>query len=376
MQQSLRFVGLDCHADTIEIAIAEAGRQPAQRLGRVANDAAAVLKQLRRLGRKEQLVICYEAGPTGFGLCRHLRQQGDNCVVVAPSLVPHKPGQRVKTDRRDAAQLAHFLRSGDLTTITVPDEATEAMRDLVRARDDARKAERAARHQLQKFLLRHDRHYGGGTNWTVRHREWIGQQTFVHDAQRRVLLDYLHTVQTAAQRVAALTKDIEAVVVGWHGAPLVAALQACRGVDLLVAVTTVAELGDLRRFASPRQLMAYLGVVPSEHSSGQRRRQGGITKTGNGHVRRVLTEAAWAYRFPARLSKRLAQRNRDLPPAVQAIAWKAQQRLCRKFHVLTQKGKPVKVVVTAIARELVGYLWAIAHAMPVATAGASAGASR
>ena len=280
---------------------------------------------------------------------------------MAPSLVPTQAGQRVKTVRRDAAKLAHFYRSGDLTTVCVPEPQTEAIRDLTRAREDAKKAERAARHQLQKFLLRHGKRWEGKSSWTDKHLRWIAGQQFEHEAQKRVLLDYFHTIEQATERVGHLTASIEELVHSSSLAPLIRALQACRGVDLVVAATVAAELGDLTRFETASQLMAYLGLVPSEHSSGQSRRQGPITRTGNGHVRRVLVEAAWSYRFPARMSRRIKKRNEGVAEGVRQIAWKAQRRLCGKTRRLLTRGKPKNQVIVAVARELAGFLWAIAR---------------
>jgi transposase len=356
--QTVRFVGLDVHADSIAIAVAEPGRGEPGYLATIPNDCALLLKRLRRLG---PVRCCYEAGPTGFGLQRVLSGEGIDCVVVAPSLVPTRAGDRVKTDRRDAVRLARFLRSGDLTEIYVPDEATEAMRDLERARDDAKKAERSARHQLGKFLLRHGRRYGGKTAWTKTHLEWIRAQHFGQESQQRVLEDYLRTVQDQGERVARLTASIVELVETWSLRPLVKALQALRGINVISGTVLAAELGDLRRFASAPKLMGYIGLVPSEHSSGEGRQLGGITHAGNGHVRRILVEAAWAYRFRPRQSRAIADRSAEVAPGVRRIAWRAQERLCAKFRRLTARGKNTQRTVTAIARELAGFVWAIAR---------------
>lgn len=283
-------------------------------------------------------------------------------MVVAPSLVPKQVGSRVKTDRRDAVKLARFLRSGDLTEVAVPDQATEAMRDLERARDDAKNVERSARHQLGKFLLRHGRIYQGKTAWNGTHLEWIRKQRFGHEAQERVLTDYLHAVEQSAERVEKLTKDIEELVEGWSLKPLVKSLQALRGVRLVTAVIIAAELGDLSRFASAPKLMAYLGLVPSEHSSGESKKRGHITRTGNSHVRRVLVEAAWAYRFRASLSKAIRERGEGVPRPIREIAWKAQERLHRRYARMSGRGMCKQKTVTAIARELAGFVWAIGQA--------------
>lgn len=354
--ENVRFVGLDVHADSIAIAVADPGRGEPGLLATIPNDTVLLLKRLRRLGAVK---CCYEAGPTGFGLHRALTAAGVDCVVVAPSLVPTKAGDRVKTDGRDAVKLARFLRSGDLTAVCVPDEATEAMRDLERARDDARKAERAARHQLQKFLLRHGRRSPVKTAWSQRHLEWIRKQHFAYPAQEAVLVDYLKTVEDLGERVTRLTKSIVDQVENWSQKPLVKALQALRGVSLISAAIIVAELGDIARFQTAPQLMAYLGLVPSESSSGETRRQGRITRTGNGHVRRILTEAAWAYRFRPGESRAIRARGQGVSDQVKGIAWRAQVRLCGRYRTLTARGKNKNRTIIAIARELAGFIWAI-----------------
>ena len=359
--EKLRFVGLDVHKDSIAIAVAEADGSIPELVATVPGETKAVLKQLRRLGSVGQLRCCYEAGPTGLGLYRALTAAGISCVVVAPSLVPHKSGDRVKTDSRDAVKLARFLRSGDLTPIHVLDEASEAMRDLERARDDAKNAERTARHQLSKFLLRHGRTYTGKTAWTKAHMEWIRSQHFGQEAHNRVLPEYVRAVEEACARVERLTKDIMELVETWHLKPLVKAMQTLRGVRVLTAVILAAELGDIARFATAPQLMAFVGLVPSEHSSGGTQKRGSITRTGNGHVRRVLTEAAWAYRYRPAVSQAIRQRSDEASPEVQAIAWKAQGRLNGRYQRMTARGKNKQQTVTAVARELVGFVWAIAR---------------
>jgi transposase len=360
--KTLRCVGLDVHKDSIAIAVAEAEGGEPSLVGTIPNDTRLLLKQLKRLGKGNRLRCCYEAGPTGYGLHRDLNAAGVSCIVVAPSLVPKQVGSRVKTDRRDAVKLARFLRSGDLTSVAVPDPATEAMRDLERAREDAKNVERVARHQLGKFLLRHGRIYPGKTNWTRTHLEWIRKQRFEHEAQQRVLTDYLHTVEQSAERVEQLTHDIAELVETWRLAPLVKSLQALRGVQMMTAVIIAAELGDLSRFESAPKLMAYLGLVPSEHSSGESRQRGHITRTGNGHVRRVLVEAAWAYRFRASLSSAIRERSEGVPRPIKEIAWRAQQRLHRRYARMSVRGMCKQKTVTAIARELAGFVWAIGQA--------------
>lgn len=354
--EKVRFVGLDVHSQSIAIAVGESDGGMPEDLATIPNDTALLLKRLRKLG---PLKCCYEAGPTGFGLYRDLRAAGVDCVVVAPSLVPVQSGDRVKTDRRDAIKLARFLRSGDLTPIYVPDQGTEAMRDLERSRDDAKKAERVARQQLGKFLLRQGRRYEGKSTWTTEHLRWVRTQQFEHEAQQRVLVDYLKTVEDASTRVAQLTKDIAELIDSWSLAPLVKALQAFRGIQLVNATIIAAELGDLTRFKSAPELMGYLGLVPSEHSSGESKRRGRITRTGNGHVRRALVEAAWAYRYRPSMSFEIRKRNEGVAPGVKKIAWKAQHRLHGRYQKLMSRGKTKQKTIVAVARELAGFLWSL-----------------
>jgi transposase len=358
---TIRFVGLDVHRDSIAIAVAQRDGQPAESLGTVPNDVPGLIRRLQRLGPVESLRCCYEAGPTGFGLCRRLNKIGIACEVIAPSLVPVQPGARVKTDRRDARNLAHYLRSGDLTSIYVHDPITEAIRDLERSRDDAKRAERSARQQLSKFLLRHERWFTGKSTWGPAHQAWLARQGFDQPAQQDVMNDYREAVEMATARVARLTRRMAERVATWEKAALVTALQALRGVEMVSAVTLVAEVGDFRRFSSASELMSFVGLVPSEHSSGGSRRQGRITRTGNGHVRRILVEAAWHYQRQPRMSKAIRARNDRVSGPVRVIAWKAQQRLHKRLLRLKEKGKPATRAVTAVARELVGFVWAIAR---------------
>lgn len=361
--EDITYVGLDVHKATVSVSLAESGRGgEVRQVGVVANRPEVLRKMVARLAKGDRrLSFCYEAGPCGYGLQRVLAGDGHDCIVVAPSLIPMKPGDRVKTDRRDATTLAKLHRAGELTPIWVPDAAHEAMRDLVRARATAVRVLGKARQHLQSFLLRHEKAYHGARAWTVAHRRWLTTVRFDHPAQQIVLQDYIDAVQDAEARCERLTRQIEELLPAWAMAPVVAALQAMRGVALLVAVTVVAEVGDFRRFANPRQLMAYLGLVPSEHSSGGTVRRGGITKAGNALARRVLIEGAWTYRMPARVSRKLYDRLEALPAAVRNIAWKAQVRLCARYRRLAAAGKPTVVVTTAIAREMVGFIWAIAR---------------
>ena len=362
MEQPITYVGLDIHKDTIAVALAEAGkRSEVREYGKITNSPAAVKALVAKLGRgSHELRFCYEAGPCGYGIHRQLSTTGHGCVVVAPSLIPRKPGDRIKTDRRDAINLAKLHRAGELTAVWVPDRAHEAIRDLVRARLAAVRSLRQARQQLSGFLLRHGHHYNRPA-WTLMHRRWLAGLSFEQAVHHIVLEDCIAAVEAATARRDRLEAHIGAVLPDWSLAPVVRALQALRGMALVGAATLVAELGDITRFANPRQLMAYLGLVPSEHSSGGTRHQGGITKAGNGAARRMLIEAAWSYRFPARISREQLLRQERLAKPVRDTAWKAQERLCRRYRILARAGKPPTVVTVAIARELAGFVWAIAR---------------
>lgn len=358
------YIGLDVHKESIAVAVARAGREAPVSRGEIANRPKALVKLVERLNREfggEVLRFGYEAGPCGYGLYRQLLGLGQDCQVVAPSLIPRKPGERIKTDRRDACKLAGALRSGDLTAVWVPDEEQEALRDLTRARDDLKAQERKARQQLNAFVLRHGHAWPSNkTRWTQRHYGWLESLIFSHDWQYVVLQEYLDAVQAASQRVVDIGAQMQRVLPQWSLAPVVDSLVALRGIDTLAAMVLLAELGDISRFDSPRQLMAYLGLVPSEHSSGARRRQGPITKTGNRHARRMLVESAWSYRFPARQTAHLKRKAARASEPAKAIAWRAQKRLCGRYRTLIQAGKNTKQTTVAIARELVGFIWDIA----------------
>lgn len=357
------FVGIDTAKARNAVAVAEGGREGELRyLGEFDNTPDAAAKLIRKLaGRYETLHICYEAGPTGYGLYRQILALGHDCLVVAPSLVPRRPGDRVKTNRRDALSLARLLRAGELTAVWVPDETHEAIRDLVRTRSMAVEDYRRKRQHVTSFLLRHGRSYEGKTSWRGRHKRWLDGQNFDHPAQRLAFQEMLNAVQATVERLDRLEAALIEIVPDWTMAPVVSAFQAMRGVQFMTAVTLVSEAGDLRRFDHPRQLMAFLGLVPSERSTGETRRQGGITKAGNSSARKALVEAAWTYRHSAGVGVDHQQRQAGLPPEVREIAWKAQTRLCARYRRLMAKGKRNTVVVVAIAREIAAFLWAIAH---------------
>lgn len=362
MQEFSLYVGLDTHKATIAVAVAEPGRGAPRYWGEIANTPQAIGQLLRKLSPHGEVIsVCYEAGPCGYGLYRQVIEMGHDGVVCAPGLIPRKAGERVKTDRRDALTLARLHRAGELTAVWVPGPEQEAMRDLVRAREDLKASERRLRQRLGAFLLRHGHLYSGKSRWGQAHLRWMEGLKMATPVQQMVLTEYMDAVRDAQRRVAALTEQIQRAVPEWSLAPVVEALMALRGVSLIVAVTMLAELGDITRFDSPSQLMAYLGLVPSEHSSGQHRSQGGITKTGNSHARRALIEAAWAYRFPARKSRVIERRAERTPEVVQGIAWQAQKRLCGRYRHLIHAGKNTKQTTTAVARELAGFLWAIAR---------------
>lgn len=363
MKKNTRFLGLDVHADTIAVAIAEDGRDGEVRShGIIANEPGAIRKLIQKLG-KEGLRACYEAGPTGYVVYWQLTELGVDCDVIAPTLIPEKIGDRVKTDRRDAIKLARCFRAGELTKVWVPDPAHEALRDLVRAREAAKQDQHRARQRLGKFLLRSGRRPPKGmASWGTAQLEWIRAQKFEHVAQQATMTDYLSEVDHGAERILRLEKSIdEAVQVA---SPMVKAviegLQALRGVAKLTATTIAVEVGCFSRFALAKQLMAYCGAVPSEHSSGRSRRLGALTKTGNAHVRRVLFEAAWCCRHRPSLSIALKKRQRMVSEEVRKIAWKAQHRLHNRYAAMSARGKPTQKVVGAVGRELLGFIWAIA----------------
>jgi transposase len=361
---TIRFVGLDVHADTIAVAVAEVNGE-VRPIGMIPNRLESIRKLVQKLGPAKDLRFCYEAGPTGYVLYWQLTGLGAVGAVVAPTLVPVKAGDRVKTDRRDAEKLARCYRAGDLTPVWVPTPAHEAVRDLVRAREDAREDQQRARQRLGKFLLRHGWKPPEDIkkNWTNKHMDWVKRQVrFEQPASQAAFLDYVHEVEHAADRLQRMEKAIDDAIAA---APaeiqeVVQALQALRGVGKIVAASVVAEVGSLSRFAKPRQLMSYSGLVSSEHSSGNRIQRGGITKTGNAHLRRVIVEAAWAYQHKPWIGGWLAKRQQGLDEEFKTLAWKAQWRLCTRYKKLASRGKNKPQIVTAIGRELLGFIWAIA----------------
>lgn len=360
----LRFIGLDVHAETIAVAVAEQAGE-VRRIGIIPNRVECIRKMIAKLGPVKELRACYEAGPTGYVLYWQLSNLGVECQVIAPTLVPVKAGDRVKTDRRDAEKLARCFRAGDLTPVWVPDRAHEALRDLVRAREAAKKDQHRARHRLSKFLLRHGHRQPTGMKaWTKKYLEWIKTSVrFEEPSLEAALGDYFHEVEHAAARIERLEKALDEAI---GKAPsqireVIEALQALRGVAQLTAATIVSEIGSFSRF-EPRKLMGYSGLVASEHSSGGKTRRGAITKTGNSHLRRVIVEAAWAYQRRPWIGGYLLRRQRDLELSeeVKEIAWKAQYRLHKRYTKLTATGKNKNQTVTAVGRELLGFIWDIA----------------
>jgi transposase len=355
------FVAFDTSKARNAVAIAEAGRSGEVRfLGEIENTPAATTKLVRKLAaRYARLTFCYEAGPTGYGLYRQIRSLGHACVVVAPSLIPKKPGDRVKTNRRDAVSLARQLRAGELTAVWVPDPRHEAMRELTRARGAAVEDVRAKRQQVSAFLLRLGRHFAGKTTWGKAHLTWLASQKLEHLEQRIAFEEMLLAVRQAQERIERLEQAIRAAVPDWSLSEVVPALMAMRGIDLVSATGFLAEIGDLSRFQTPRELMAYLGLVPSEDSTGDKIKRGPITKTGNRRARRILVECAWSYQYPPRIGQDKLAKVAAAPPAVREIAWKAQCRLSGRYRALIRRGKLKTVAMTAIARELCGFIWAV-----------------
>lgn len=366
MKEFITHVGMDTDSRGFDIAMAEgygSDNSEVRSLGRIPATMEAVDKLIKKLRKQgyTQLRFVYEAGPCGFGLYRHLKERGEECAVIAPSKIPRKPGERVKTNRRDALKLARFDRSGELEAIYVPTEEDEAMRDLSRGRAAAVEATTRVKQQLKSLLLRHGIKYTGkGESWSSAYCEWLRRLKLSHEAQNYVLAEWLVALDEAEARVKRLTEQIKELLPVWRMEPVVAALQALRGVAMITAVEMVAEVGDLTRFSNPREVMSYLGLVPSEHSTGEKRRQGSITKTGNGHARRALVESAWAYARQPRVTRALKQRQQGLPQEVIDISWRAQVRLCGRYRRLMARGKNKNKIIIAVARELCAFMWAIA----------------
>jgi transposase len=367
------FVAFDTSKLRNAVAIADCGRSGEVRfLGEIENSGAATAKLVRKLAAKYQrLTFCYEAGPTGYELYREVTSLGHECLVAAPSLIPKKPGDRVKTNRRDAMSLAKLLRAGELTAVWVPDRGHEAMRDLTRARETTVMDLRSKRQQVSAFLLRQGLHYPEGKKtWSQTHMRWLASQKLEHPEQRIVFEEMMLAVRQAQERIERLEQAIRAAVPDWSLADLVTALMAMRGLELTAATSFLAEIGDLSRFQTPRELMAYLGLVPSEDSTGDTIKRGPITKTGNRRARRMLVECAWSYQHPPRVGKDKQHRVAAAPRAVREIAWKAQCRLNRRYRALIRRGKRKTVAVTAVARELAGFIWAVAREATTARAAA------
>lgn len=364
-KHNILFIGLDTHKEFVEVAYIE-DQRGAQAIhhGRQSTTKLAITKLARQFESKypdATLHFVYEAGPCGYWIYRLLTRLGHCCYVVAPSLIPKKPGDKVKTDKRDAMKLAKLLKSEDLTPIYVPEPEDEAVRDLSRAREVAMKDLKDAKYQLKAMLLRNDINCKIKDNWSASHLRWLTELILPHPAQQIVLQECIQTITERIQRLERLDNELVNQVQRWRYYPVVKAVQAMRGVRLLVATGVVAELGDLNRFDHPRKLMSYVGLVSSEHSSGGKRKLGAITKCGNGRARRLLIEGAHSYRYSANISTELQKRQEGLPKIITDIAWQAQLRLCRRYQRLMHKGKHYNVVITAIAREMIAYIWAISR---------------
>ena len=365
---SLLFVGLDVHKDFISVAyVGEERDAEVVYRGRIGTRQSDMDKLIRTLRSKaEDLIFVYEAGPCGYNLYRYITKEGFQCVVAAPSLIPRKPGERVKTDRRDAKKLARLLRSGDLIAVFVPGVEDEAIRDLCRVREDTLRDLKAAKQRLKALLLRLDIRYTGTANWGAAHLRWLSQIVCPTPAQQIAFQEYINAITQRTECLARLEAHLREVAPTWRLYPLVEAYQAMRGIAFQGAITMAAELWDITRFYNPRELMDFVGLIPSENSSGTRRRQGSITKAGNGHARRTLVEAAKSYRYPAKISRIIQKRQEALPEEIRNIAWKAQVRLCKRYRRLTARGKHPNVAATAVAREVIAFMWAIAKEVKLA----------
>ena len=360
MKDTIKYVGLDVSKEKIAVAIAEEGREAPRYWGMIPHTPEAVKKLMKRLGNSENLRVCYEAGPTGYPLYRLLLTLNIQCTVIAPSLIPQKPGERIKTDRRDSIRLAQLYRAGELTSIYIPTPGDEALRDLVRCREDAKEDELRAKHRLSKFLLRNDiKPPLGVKKWTAKYFKWLDMLKYENSKLQVVFREYYHQIKEIQQRILRLDEEIKVQATDSIHAPAIQTLQALRGVALITATSLVAEIGSFKRFSSAKHFMAYVGLIPSEYSSGESRRQGKITKTGNRHVRRLLVESAWSYRYQPAVKGELKKRLNGQSPTIKAISWKAQNRLHKKYFRLISRGKESGKAITAVARELAGFIWAV-----------------
>lgn len=370
MKCTTKYVGLDVSKDKISVAVADEGREAPRYYGSINHTPAAIRKLIRNLGDPKSLVFCYEAGPTGYETYRWIESMGAKCSVIAPSLIPKRVGDRVKTDRRDAEQLAGLFRAGELTSVYVPTREDEAFRDLVRTREAAREDTHRTRQRILKFLLRHQIHPPQDIKrrWTKKYRTWISQLTFEYETLQIAFTEMLHALEECEQRLGRIEEAILREATTGAKAELIQVLQSLRGIARITAITIAAEIGTFTRFHSPKQLMAYLGLVPSEHSTGASVRRGSMTKAGNGHLRRLLMESAWSYRYRPAIKGDLAKRLDGLPGDVQLISWKAQERLHGRYRYLIYgKNKHKNVAIGAIARELTGFIWAVAQTVEQST---------
>ena len=357
--ESVSYVGMDVHKETIDMVVMDAGSQESVLEKRIHSDMRSIVRFFEKVGATGPVVAGYEAGCMGFDPQRKLSAMGVECVVIAPGLIPRKPGDRVKTDRRDARIMAKLLKNGEAETVHVPEPADEAVRDYIRARDDLRRERMRYRQRLGHLLLRHGYTYGEGGHWTMRHRKWLRSLKVEEPTLRETIEIYLNCIEEVETRLLQMDERIVEIGEGERYALRAGKLRSFKGIEWLTALAFICEIGDFRRFATAEQFMGFLGMVPSERSSGQKRRQGSITKTGNSHLRRLLVEAAWHYRSYRPPSKILSQRRRGQCQADIAHADRAARRLPKKFHRLILRGKPSQVAVTAVARELAGFIWAV-----------------